>query len=389
MKPIFSLILLASTFCAFAQKETLDNVTFTPPTGWTKDKSDSAVIYAQSDAKSGAFCKLVIIKAVPGSGKVKTDFDEAWKLLVKDSLKIQNAPESQPADKKNGWDILSGGGVFDVEKDKVAVILITASNATKTQSVLVLTNGGQYQAEIQAFLTSLDMKKAIEEPKQPTTKTSISNGNARTPQLWITTGILGGYELGEVNNLKPRYRWFAIYPNGDFYPYLPDEGFLGFDREPSNESWGKATINGKKMTLESKPWGRLKLEKISDKQWNVEGSKLARYEPCKPVDGLKIEGAYSADGIDWTKKKATSLPVGVTYITFKKDGSFVDYGCFNSPSVNKPSKGTYFIKNFTIVFQYEDGFVKKRGFCSLGGIDPFKEDAAYIMGQYTWYKGKL
>ncbi len=388
MKSVLSLVLAAIAFCAFAQKETLDNVTFTPPANWTKDKSDSAFIYSQTDSKTGMFCKLVVIKAVPGSGKVKTDFDEAWNLLVKSSLKIQSAPEMQPADKKNGWDVMTGGGVFDVEKDKVAVILITASNATKTQSALVITNGAQYQEEIQAFLTSLDMKKAAEDKKPPATN-SISNGNARTPQLWITSGIMGGYELGEGYNLKYRYRWFALYPNGDFYPYLPDEGFLGFDREPSNESWGKATISGKKMTLESKPWGRLKLEKVSETQWNVEGSKLAIYQPCKPVDGLKIEGFYSADGKDWTTKKATSLPVGITYIAFKKDGSFIDYGCFHSPSVDKPSKGTYFIKNFTIVLQYEDGFVKKRGFCSLGGIDPFKEDAAYIMGQYTWYKGKL
>lgn len=388
MKPIFSLILLASTFCAFAQKETLDNVTFTPPTGWTKDKSDSAVIYAQSDAKSGAYCKLIIIKAVPGSGKVKTDFDEAWKLLVKDSLKIQNAPESQPADKKNGWDILSGGGVFDVEKEKVAVILITASNATKTQSVLVLTNGGQYQTEIQAFLTSLDMKKATEESKQPTTKTSISNGNARMPQLWLKSGVWAETELGKGMVLKYRYRWFALYPNGDYYPYLPEEGFLGFDREPNNESWGKATISGKKMTLESK-FGRLKLEKISEKQWNEEGSATAKYLPCKPVDNLTIEGSYSADGQNWQTKKGTIIPYTVTHITFKKDGSFTDYGYFNDSKVDQPMKGTYFIKNFTIVFQYDNGFVKKCGFCGLGGIDPFKEDAAYIIGQYAWYKGKL
>lgn len=73
---------------------------------------------------------------------------------------------------------------------------------------------------------------------------------------------MGGYEFGEGYNLKYCYWWFVFYLNGDFYFYLFDEGFLGFDCEFLNESWGKVMISGKKMILELKFWGWLKFEKV-------------------------------------------------------------------------------------------------------------------------------
>jgi hypothetical protein len=381
MKSIFSLLLLTAITAAFAQKETLDHMTFVPPMGWAKEKDESSRSYTKQDAKGG-FCKIIVLKSLPGTGKVNKDFDAAWSALVKESLKVQTPPEMQPADKKDGWDVLMGAASIEEEKSKTAVILITASSSLGMQNVLIFTNATQYQTEIGAFLSSVEMKK-------PSTATpSISNGKARTPQLWLWSGLMNTYDFQKGHTLKHDNKWFALYSNGDCLPYLPEEGFLGFDREPGNESWGKATVSGKKMTLEGK-WGRLKLEKISDTQWNGEGSKLQTYFPCKPVDGLTLNGSYSADGRDWTTKKPTAISGPITYITYKKDGSFVDYGCFNDSTVTKPAKGTYFIKNFTIVLQYENGFIKKRSFCGLVGADPFKEDAAYFMSNYLWYKGKV
>lgn len=381
LKSILSLLLAATTLFAVAQKETFHHATFTAPAGWTKEKTESSISFTKEDAKVG-FCKLMIFKTVPGSGKVKADFDAAWDAMVKNPFKVQDAPQMRPVEKRDGWDVLMGSGGVEVEKEKAAIILITISSSEGMQNILILTNAPQYQAEIGTFLSSIEMKKV------GTTASPITNGNARTPQLWMKSAVMGGNDFQEGYNLKFRHKWFAIYPNGDFYPYFPEEGFLGFDRPTNAESWGKATINGKKMTLEAKLWGRLKLDKISETQWNEEGSTIQKYAPCKSVDGLTLNGSYSPDGQDWQTKKPTPISGPITYITFKKDGSFVDYGCFNDSTAAKPAKGTYFIKNFTIVLQYENGFVKKRGFCSYGGADPVKVDIAYFIGPYPWFKGK-
>ncbi len=384
MKSPFSFLIPFIACTVFAQKEAVDNVTFSPPTGWTREKSESGVIYAQSDAKSGSFCKLVIIKAIIGSGKVKNDFDAAWNSLVKDSLKIQDTPQMQPKETKNGWDILTGGGTFDVEKEKVAVILLSATNASTTQSVLVLTNSAQYQADIQAFLTSLDVKKTSTDTKPAVTET------AKVPQLWIKSAFVKIYTNEQGYHLTYSHKFLAFYSNGDFYAYFPEEGFLGFDHDPADTYWGKGTLEGKRITLETKALGKINLEKVSDTQWNEEGKSDQKYMLCKSVDGLKLEGSYCPDGPDWPKidKKTTIPPGGPTYITFKKDGTFIDHGRFNNTTLAKPASGTYRIKDFTLVLTYEDGIVKKRAFCSIGGADPFKDDKTYFIGQYPWFKGK-
>ena len=83
MKKIISLCVLCAILGnVFAQKETFDLVTFTPPKVWKKQLAESAIQFSQEDAAKGTYCLITLYKAVPGTANSK----ELFHLLLKCSL---------------------------------------------------------------------------------------------------------------------------------------------------------------------------------------------------------------------------------------------------------------------------------------------------------------
>ncbi len=97
------------------------------------------------------------------------------------------------------------------------------------------------------------------------------------------------------------------------------------------------------------------------------------YYKSRPVDGLRIEGAYTqyASLIPSEKNEAQYV------IWFYKDGSFDDKGIsvvdlknpYTFPN-DAPGKGKYSIETFSIILHYDDGRTKQMGFSGFLDKDP-------------------
>ena len=96
-------IILFSALCtlvgnAFAQKQTFDITTFTPPKGWKKQAAERAIQFSKVDAATGTYCLITLYKSVPGTASSKENFDLAWETLVKEMVTVSSAPEMHPTE---------------------------------------------------------------------------------------------------------------------------------------------------------------------------------------------------------------------------------------------------------------------------------------------------
>lgn len=151
----------------FAQQQTFDITTFTPPKGWKKQPAETAIQFTKEDAANGTYCIITLYKAVPGTANSKENFDLAWTSIVKEMVSVSTAPEMQEVTTENSWETQSGYAPFEADGNKGIVLLVTASAVDKMVNLIILTNTDMYEKEMSAFLESITLKKATGKAKQP------------------------------------------------------------------------------------------------------------------------------------------------------------------------------------------------------------------------------
>ena len=162
MKNIFSFSFFF--LCAanvFAQKQTFDITTFTPPKGWKKQAAESAIQFSKENTAKGTYCLITLYKSVPGTASSKENFDLAWTSIVKEMVTVSTAPEMQPAAIEDGWEAQSGYSPFESDGSKGIVVLVTSSGFQKMVNIIILTNTDVYEKDMSAFLVSVNFKKPI------------------------------------------------------------------------------------------------------------------------------------------------------------------------------------------------------------------------------------
>jgi len=184
MKKIFLVcIFCASLTTAFAQKETFDLTTFSPPKAWAKQLAENAVQYSTEDAAKGTYCLITLYKAVPGTASSKENFDLAWTSLVKEMVTVSSEPGMQPPATENGWETQSGLAPFESDGNKGAVLLVTATAADKMVNLIILTNTDAYEPVITKFLESIDLKKQAVSKHKNTIKSAAENPVQQQPAI--------------------------------------------------------------------------------------------------------------------------------------------------------------------------------------------------------------
>lgn len=118
------------------------------------------------------------------------------------------------------------------------------------------------------------------------------------------------------------------------------------------------------------------------------------YYKCLPVDGMRIEGAYTHVSPDWGKDPKLDYlnKTGCQFVIyFEKDGTFDDKGIFYSGGSSNTNscpggKGTYSIENFTITFKYNDGRVVNRLFTAPPTRNPTTYNETFYIGHTAHHK---
>lgn len=389
MKTLLIFISFLGFLSCNAQGQQFDIVRYTAPAGWQKSEKPETLSFSKETDKG--FCIITVYKSIDGSQDAQKNFDVSWESLVQNIMGA-GKPTMQPATTDNGWQTLIGSSQFEKGGIKGAVILITSSKDSKLVNIIVITNTDAFQKEMEIFLDKIVLKgEGVKSndlgPDNIQRNTSANNSKAK-PELWAGRRLINNDPFDGASVLKTISDYFVIYPNGDYLQNVPYEGLKTLDKSYQSQSWGKFTMQGNKGRFKNN-YDEIKVTRKSATHLEKDGYNYGIYK-CLPVDGLRIEGAYTHVAPNWGKDPQLNYLDGAGcqfVIYFKEDGTFDDRGIFSTNKENcTGGKGTYSIENFTITFNYEDGRVVNRLFSAPPTRDPKRYSEVYYIGQTAYYK---
>ncbi|MBB6235876.1 hypothetical protein HDC90_000476 [Pedobacter sp. AK013] len=394
MKKLLFLIIISTSFSAYAQRETFDIVDFITPKGWQRSEKATTLAFSKEGDK-GEFCSITIYKSIDATDNAQANFDMSWEALIQKALGNGKAV-MQPGSTDNGWETKIGSSPFEKEGIKGAVILISSSKDKKLVNIVSTTNTNAFQKEIETFLGGIVLKG------QPSTaQKSASNNAGQTKNLtsgpkydlWMAHKLKVGGSLAEYS-----FQYVVLSSDNRCLFYFPEKGLNNVEQDfpSSSDSWGKVSDKGDKLVLVNK-FGNMELYKRTATAMGryANSNPGDYYKKCKPVNGLRIEGAYSSD-VSLYKNKSNLLDK-ITYdpnkrpiIFFKKDGTYINEGLAFS-NITKGDdfaigKGTYELKDFSIILTTQSGRKLQVSFAGLLDANPATSSDGYIVNQNLFYK---
>jgi len=190
---LFSIIcFLILPIISWAQtSDTFDIATFRPPNSWNKQATQNSVQFSTEDKTAGTFCRIVLMKSIPGTSNSKGNFDAAWNSIVKQMVKVATAPQMASPTNEDGWDVESGFAPFENDGVKGIAMLVTINGFNKMVNVLIIANSEVYQQNIADFLGSISLKKPVAAITSPPSRTA--------PVVPSTSVAAGGYTFTTTN----------------------------------------------------------------------------------------------------------------------------------------------------------------------------------------------
>lgn len=160
MKTIAFLSLLISfSITSFAQKQTFDLVTFTPPKGWTKEEKQNVIVYSKVDNKNKTWCQIGVYKSTASKGNIEADLQSEWNEMAVKQFNITDPMQATETQEADGWKIKTGSGKFTFNNKPSAVLLTTFSGYNRCTSIIATTNSQAYFETIENFVGSIDIRK--------------------------------------------------------------------------------------------------------------------------------------------------------------------------------------------------------------------------------------
>lgn len=188
---IFVLVTFASVlFCSTqsaGQTETLGDITYSAPKGWTKSAKDHAVVFSEVDQKAGNFCIITLYTASASEGTPQKDFAREWKTRVVDPWGGEANPKTV-TEPDNGWTAIAAGAQIDFQGNRAFAFLTVVSGFGKTVSILGILNDDSYLPPLQAFVEKIDIDKTI--ASSSTTASATSSASATGPLQYDAYGHL-------------------------------------------------------------------------------------------------------------------------------------------------------------------------------------------------------
>jgi hypothetical protein len=152
---VFGLLLSAGAQ-AFAQAETFDMITFTPPKGWERNEFKDRVTLLKPDRS----CMVAVYESRESTGSGETDFKSEWQERVAKQFNTAAVPSRQDALPAEGGDgeARMGGANIESGGAKVSVLLTVYRGGGRAMSVLGL-NPNRCEDEFTDFMTKLEFSK--------------------------------------------------------------------------------------------------------------------------------------------------------------------------------------------------------------------------------------
>ena len=161
---------------SFAQKETFDLTTFTPPKArksdgqrWKKEViANSYTSYSITNSQKKSYCQIFIMLSTVSKGNIKEDFDNEWEELIKKPNNKEPQDPGNAVKEIGGWNIKTGRGKFTFNNTQSIAILSTMSGYNRCVSIVANTNSLDYMPAIEQLLASVEMKNlSTDNPANP------------------------------------------------------------------------------------------------------------------------------------------------------------------------------------------------------------------------------
>jgi hypothetical protein len=379
MKKQSSFFVLLCALCALVGKvnaqTTYDVFTYTEPNGYKKETAKDYISYTKTDAKTGTYCIISLYAQTQSSGVIKKDFENDWQDIVVKPFQVKDAPKVDNSDDISGWKTYSGAANFEFNGGTSMALLTTAKKDNANIAILIATNTQIFfTTDVDAFFSKLKLENPKATVQSTTTNQGVSsiqpvitNSNSATNFSTNGSGIAGVWMAltDDFPFTGLSFKWRVFFTNGKTIYNLPSKGLYNYNGTKENHfditdytfksTSGYIGSTQYKLLLESAD--KLKI-----------GSNT--YTKCTNITGVKFEGSYGIASKDYMDQN--NIRNGAkSIIHFKKDGIFNDEGLWatflenNSDNIkpeNMPGKGTYELKDFTLILKYNDGRVRYEPF---------------------------
>lgn len=166
---------------ACGQQQSFDLFTFTPPAKWKKAAKTNSLIFSTVNQKNATWAQIDMIASTASKGTMEADFASEWKELAGVRYGVVGEPLGIDSQMVQGWKVWTGLGKFLVKKDTAALLLSTFSDGHTCASFIMLSNTTNYGAALDAFVASIQLKKAntdlVKNEEAPTPPSNaVSNG---------------------------------------------------------------------------------------------------------------------------------------------------------------------------------------------------------------------
>lgn len=227
MKKLILLLFTLHAMNGFSQSKTFDIVTYSPPTGWKIEQTDNAILYSKIDGDKWA--QIIIYKNTISKGSIQADFDSEWKLLVADAYKITAIPEKTAPESADGWEVMSGSGLWQYNGSNVVTILTTFSGHGACVSIACNTIAQRFIEDYQTLIGSITLydgksKTANNSLQDNKSQNNIAlNGSFKFNTTTFDDGWVSTIENDWVEVRKGNIKVLLHYPKeGTIFPAEPD-----------------------------------------------------------------------------------------------------------------------------------------------------------------------
>jgi hypothetical protein len=252
----------------FAQKETFDLFSFTPPAGWKKEVTENIISYTSFNNKSKSWCRIGTVKSTISKWNIEADFESEWQDLIVRNYNPAEVPVLNEVHETDGWKVKEGVVKFKFNNADAQAMLTTISGFGRCASIVVTLNNREYLADIDTFLKSVEFKK-METAAQPPEAENNADDASINGTWGISASDQSSYRMnnGVMNYIVRQYTFNTdgtySFVTKTFDPFL-DKLLLGKENGTYLINGNNLTITPEKSVLEAwskkdgnDAWGKL------------------------------------------------------------------------------------------------------------------------------------
>lgn len=132
----------------FAQAETFDIASFTPPAGWQRLDSNDVLVFTKTDKGLKTFCQIVLFKSRKSLGSPGYDYDAAWNDYVVPIAKPNSKPGTNTNYSPDGWTATTNAVPVEGQGGSMSMLL-NVSGFKRSFNVLINVSGSNYNVELE------------------------------------------------------------------------------------------------------------------------------------------------------------------------------------------------------------------------------------------------